>query len=183
MSDEEIDESGGGGKGKLMVMIIVGLLLLVGIAVGAMMFLGGDETPADGADGPEQTSQLEEEIQNLSQKEEVRLKNPIFTPSKKYTVNLRDGKHFLSIDIAAALEDENALLYLASREPIIDDMIISLLQDMTTEDLRQRGGVEILKQEIFKKINGVFDQEFIENSETKDRMPVKRILITKFVLN
>jgi len=182
MSDEEIDESEeGGGKGKLIIIIVIVLLLLVGIVGGAMMFLGGDEEVTTGGEQP--ASELEEEIQSLSQTEEVRLKEPKFTPPKSYTVNLRDGKHFLSITISAALEDEMALLYLAEREPIIDDMIISLLQDMTTEDLRNRGGMELLKREIFKKVNGVYDQDFIENSESKDRAPVKKVLITKFVLN
>lgn len=189
MAEEEVieeSEGGGGGKSKLIIIIVVALLLIVGIAVGAMMFLGGGEEPAEpGAEGEnkEQASQMEEEISNLSQKEEVKLENPVFTPPKSYTVNLRDGKHYLQIELSAAMEDPNALMFLAGREPMIDDMIISMLQDLTTEDLRSRGGMELLKRELFKKVNGMFTQEYIEMSESKDRTPVKKVLITKFILN
>ncbi len=189
MAEEEVIEEseggGGGGKTKLIIIIVVALLLIVGIAVGTKMFLGGGEEAEPGAEGEnkEQASQMEEEISNLSQKEEVKMANPVFTPPKSYTVNLRDGKHFLQIELSAAMEDPNALLFLAGREPMIDDMIISMLQDLTTEDLRSRGGMELLKRELFKKVNGMFTQEYIEMSESKDRTPVKKVLITKFILN
>ena len=187
MADEEEmsggDEGGEGGGGKKkLIMIIVVLLVVIGAAVGAMMFLGGDEEEG-GTSAETEASQLEAEMEAKSQDEEVKLTNPRFSPPKSYTVNLRDGKHFLNIQLSAAVEDENALFFLAGREYIIDDMIITMLQDLTTENLRTRAGVEILKRELYKKINGLFTQEFIDASETKDRKPVKKILITKFVLN
>lgn len=184
MADEEEmsgEEGGsGGGKKKLIIIIVVVLLVLIGGAVGAMFFLNEEEETV----GPKaEQSQLEAEMEAASQDEEVKMTNPKFSPSKSYTVNLRDGKHFLNMSVSVAVEDENALLYLISREPIIDDMVITMLQDLTTQNLRTRAGVEILKRELYKKINGLFDQNFIDSSETKDRKPVKKILITKFVLN
>lgn len=186
MADEELEESGGGGGGKkkLILILIVVLLLLAGIGAGAFLFLGGGEEeeavkPADGA----AQAQLEEEIAATSANEVTKLENPLFTPPRKYTVNLRDGKHFLSIKLVAALEDPMALAYLAQREYLVDDMVISFLQNLTTEDLRTRAGTEMVKRELYKKINGIYSQEFIENSENKDRTPVKKILITEFILN
>ena len=184
MADEDHDESGGGKKKPILIIIVV-LLLLVGIAVGAVMFLGGSkEEPAmkgSGADSPK--SKLEEEIAATSQSEAVKLENPVFTPPRKYTINLRDGRHFLSIKLVAVLADPMALAFLAQREFLVDDMVISFLQTLTTEDLRRVGGSDLVKREIYKKINGIFTQEFIESSETKDRTPVKNILITEFILN
>ncbi|MDT8445538.1 MAG: flagellar basal body-associated FliL family protein [bacterium] len=184
MADEEIEESGGGGKKKLVLILVVVLLLLAGVGVGAFMFLGGtpeDEAVPQGAGAPQ--SKLEEEIAASSASEVVKLTNPVFTPPRKYTVNLRDGKHFLSIKLVAALEDPMALGFLASREYLIDDMVISFLQNLTTEDLRTRAGTELVKRELYKKVNSIFTQEFVESSETKDRTPVKKILITEFILN
>jgi len=188
MADEEQDESGGGGgKKKLIMIIVVVLLVLVGLAVGAMMFLGGDaeeeSLTAAGGDGNAAQSKLEEEIAATSQNEAVKLANPVFTPPRKYTVNLRDGRHFLSIKLVAVLEDPMALLFLAQREFLVDDMVITFLQTLTTEDLRRVGGADLVKRELYKKINGIFTQDFIETSETKDRTPVKKILITQFILN
>ena len=182
MADEENEEGGGGGKKKLIIIIVVVLLVLIGLAVGLMMMSGPEEevgtAPADQA-----ATGLEEDIASSSQSEAIKMANPVFTPPRKYTVNLRDGKHFLSITLVAALEDPNALMYLAKREYMIDDMVISFLQNLTTDDLRSRAGTELVKRELFKKVNGIFDQEFIENSDTNDRMPVKKILVTQFILN
>ncbi|OGG95238.1 MAG: hypothetical protein A2527_08685 [Candidatus Lambdaproteobacteria bacterium RIFOXYD2_FULL_50_16] len=186
MADEEKEASGGGGGGKkkLIIIIAVVLVLLIGLAVGALMFLGGSTEEAAAVKPPDQAeTKLEEEIASTSQGEAVKLINPVFTPPRKYTVNLRDGKHFLSVKLVAALEDPNALIFLAQREYLIDDIVITFLQNLTTEDLRTRAGTELVKREIFKKVNGIFDQEFIDASETKDRTPVKKILITEFILN
>ncbi|OGH01974.1 MAG: hypothetical protein A2600_04505 [Candidatus Lambdaproteobacteria bacterium RIFOXYD1_FULL_56_27] len=190
MADEEKQESGGGKKKKLIIIIGVVLLLLIGLAVGAVMFLGGskEEAPAAGDPGAGAEmdmakAKLEEEISASSQADAVKLTNPVFTPPKKYTINLRDGKHFLSIKLVAALEDPAALLYLAAREPMIDDMVISFLQNLNTDDLRTRAGTELVKRELYKKVNSLFTQDFVDTTETKDRTPVKKILITEFILN
>ena len=98
-------------------------------------------------------------------------------------VNLRDGRHFLTIKMVAALEDPEALSFIATREPIIDDMIISLLSNLTSEDLNTPSGKALLKREIYKKVNSVFTQTFIDDSETHDATPVKKILFTEFILN
>jgi len=187
MADEEQDESGGGGGKKKMIMIIVVVLLvLVGLAFGAMTFLGGseeEESLSASGEGGSPQSKLEEEIAATSQSEAIKLTDPVFTPPRKYTVNLRDGRHFLSIKLVAVLEDPMALSFLAQREFLVDDLVITFLQTLTTEDLRRVGGADLVKRELYKKINGIFTQDFIETSESKDRTPVKRILITQFILN
>lgn len=182
MDEDESGESGesGGGKKKMMIIIIV--LLLLGIGAGAYFMMGSndaEEVPADAS--PEE--QMEAEINQSAQKSVIKLIDPIYTPPKTYTVNLRDGKHFLQIELVAVLQDEDALLFLAERIPIIDDMIIEFLQNLTTKELRKRSGMDLLKRELFKKVNSVYTQEFIDSSSNKDRTPVKKILVTKFILN
>ena len=174
-------EESGGGKSKLLIIIVI--ILLIGVGVGAYFMFGSsdgeEELPADA--GPE--AQMEADINQSAQKSVIKLENPKYTPPKTYTVNLRDGKHFLKIELVAVLEDEDALLFLSGREPIIDDMIIGYLQNLTTNELRKRSGMELMKRELFKKVNSVFTQEFIDSTSSNDRTPVKKILVTKFILN
>lgn len=181
MADEGEGDSGSGGKKKLIVIILLVLLLVGGGAAAYFLLLAPDDLEeAAKMDGG---ANLGEKIDNSAQQKDVtKLSNPIFTPPKEYNINLRDGKHFLKIEIQAVMEDESVLSYMAQREPIIDDMVITLLGNMTTETLRTPAGRELLKKEIWKKVNSIFTQEFIDDSETGDPTPVKNILLTKFVL-
>ncbi len=181
MSEEESEE-GGGGK-KFLIIVILLLLLLIGGAGAAYMFLFSTDGDASSQEDQTSQEQIEEDITAATQKEASKLEKPIYSPAKKYVVNLRDGRHFLTIKLVVAMEDPEALEFLASREPIIDDMILSLLGNLTSEDLKTPSGKILLKREIYKKINSVFTQKFIDESDTRDTTPVKKILFTEFILN
>ena len=79
--------------------------------------------------------------------------------------------------------DQTAIDYLMARKLVIDDNIASMLSKWMAEELKTRSGLELLKREIYKELNSIFEQPFIEQSESKDRSPVKRILITEFFIN
>ena len=180
---EEGEEGGGGGSKKLIIIIIIILLLLIGGGAAAYFFVFSKDDETTGKNGENSQEETEIGIPQEEQKEAAKLTNPLYTPAKKYTVNLRDGRHFLNVKLVAALEDPDALSYLAEREPIIDDMIVSLLGNKTTDDLRTPSGKDLLRREIHKKVNSVFSQEFINDSDTIDQTPVKQILFTEFILN
>lgn len=183
MAEEDVEEegSGGGGKKKFIIIIIIVLLLLGGAgAVYYFMFMGEDKEEALNAD---QTMEEQVDGETGAQGDPLKMANPIFTPPTEYTVNLRDGKHFLKMSLVAVLEDPSAMVYLAQRMPLIDDMVISLLHNMTTEDLKTPAGIELLKRELYKKANSIFTREFIMESESQDQFPVKKILFKEFLIN
>ncbi|MBU2514801.1 flagellar basal body-associated FliL family protein [bacterium] len=182
MAEEGSEETGGGSKKFLMIVILL-LLLLIGGAAAAYMFLFSTDESTATKENQTSQEQIEEDITAATQKEASKLANPIYSPAKKYVVNLRDGRHFLTIKLVVAMEDPEALEFIASREPIIDDMILSLLGNLTSEDINTPSGKTLLKREIYKKINSVFTQKFIDDSDTRDTTPVKKILFTEFILN
>ena len=179
MAEEE--EESGGGKKKLILIIIV-LIVLIGGAAGAFMFMGGSEEE-ESLTTKGGTNIEEQQGSGISQNEPLKMSNPLFTPARSYTVNLRDSRHFLKISLVAVVEDPNALAYLGGRIPVIDDIVISLLHNAVTDDLRTTAGIDILKRELYKKINSMFTQEFIDASESKDVTPVKKILFKEFLIN
>jgi flagellar protein FliL len=179
---EEDAEEGGGGK-KFLIIIILVLLLLIGGSAAAYFLVFSTEEQAAAAGGKPTPDQVAEPVTTPGQMEASKLTKPLYTPAKKYVVNLRDGRHFLTVQMVAALEDPDALSFLAKREPIIDDEIITLLGNLTSDDLRTPSGKLLLKREIYKQINGLFTQEFIDDSDDHDVTPVKKILFTEFILN
>ena len=170
--------------GSLFLFSAIAFVVLIVCFVGAMMFIGGPEDDEfDRLEEPIEMTRGDKEL--TIEKEKIvdhRLYNPIFSPPKSYRVLLAHHKNYLKIDLSVAVEDQNALWFLMSREPIIDGVVLNLLLQLTSEDLRTVAGLELLKRELYKKLNGLYTDEFIEASETKDRKPIKKILISKFLL-
>ncbi len=177
------EESEGGGGLKLIIIVIVVLLLLGGGGAVAYVYLFPSEDAKDETSAERSREEAAKDISASSQKEAVALKDPQFTDPKEYTVNLRDGKHFLTVTIQLVVEDPKALTYLNDRSPFVEDMIVTMLSNQTTEDLRTPSGKDLLRREIHKKVNSLFSQEFIDDSKTHDTTPVKKILIPKWLLN
>ena len=177
---EDSSEEEGSPKKNLLPLIIVGggvFFLLLSAVVGYWFFFRTEEV------GNRAFSQLETEFQAISQQEAVRLNDPLYVDSQVFTVNLIGGQKYLRIALSFALEDAVATLYLTENLPMLEDQVLSVIQELTVADLRSRAGIELLKLSILRTANSIFTNEFIEFSEKKDRLPVKRVLIRRFFLN
>jgi len=170
-----------------LIFIAVALLLLL-LIVGAVLYFlllaGGDqELTIAGVEDKEYIAEYLKRKQSEDSLFKLRDEEPRFTRQFTYTVNLADGKHMLKITWKAMMYDQTAIDYLMARKLVIDDNIASMLSKWMAEELKTRSGLELLKREIYKELNSIFEQPFIEQSESKDRSPVKRILITEFFIN
>jgi len=153
MAEEETTEDGeeGGGK-KKMIMIIGGAVLLIGIAVGATMFLmGGDETPADA------------EAAAMAEAEEVvdPKGDPIYVEIKPaFTVNLdpNDPVGFLQVGIQILTYYEEVGEELNTHMPLIKNNLFTMFGLQKSADLRSSEGKEKLQQEVLKTVQDVIDK-------------------------
>lgn len=166
-----------------LIIIAVALLLLLLIVGGSLYFLvlsGGDQDLMIA--GVEEQEYINEYLKRKQNEDALfqRDVDPLFTKEFTYTVNLATGKHMLYLTWKAMLVDSTAIDYLWARKLIIDDKIASMLAGWDADSIKTRSGLELLKTEIYRELNAVFDQSFIELSESKDRHPVKGILITEF---
>ncbi len=190
MAEEESEEGGGGGK-KLIIIIIVILLLLGGGGAAAwFMFLAPEEKEAS-KESAAQEELLEEERERASNVLE-KAKNPFYFQFRDmkmdggdYIISLMDGKNFLRVKMVAEmeLEEEEAQNYLEQRRPLIDDMIISYFATMDSGSALAPANIDRIKKQMKKKLNALYDQDFLKDYSGKGKNPVKRILITKIILN
>ncbi len=191
MAEEESEEGGGGGSKKLIIIIIIVLLLLGGGAAAAWFFvLAPDEEikPKEAAAEEELLAEEQERASNVLEK----AKNPryfMFRDAKseggEYIISLMDGKHFLRVKMVAEMEaeEEDAYDYLAQRRPLIDDMIISYFASMDSATAQSPTNIDRIKKQMKKKLNSLYDPDFLKDYPGKGKNPVKRILITKIILN
>jgi flagellar FliL protein len=174
----------GGSKLLPIIIIVVVLLMIVG-GVAAYFFVFSDDGPSVEATSPEEAKFIEQ--YNLRSQPSVEsIKNtgePVFSRLFTYEVNMKDGRHMMKLSWKAMLYDDKAKDYLNNLKPSIDNNMLVLLRDWKAEDLRNRSGLELLKRRIYRELNGFFDQAFIELPESKDRTPVKDILIVEYYIN
>ncbi|MBT4287709.1 MAG: hypothetical protein HOD92_10255 [Deltaproteobacteria bacterium] len=176
---EKVDEGTDSYKKKLILFLVI-IVLLTTMIIGAIVYIfwgNGDATDAN------LLSKHEQEFNQTAQLEIVKLKNPLFLKTQQYTVNLREGKHFLTMSIVFVFQDPQLDLFLKSRIPLIDDFIVSIMKKENIANLRTRAGLELLKREIFKQVNHLVLEAYIPTALNKDRTPLKEVLITSFALN
>ena len=165
MADEEGDGGGGGGKKKLIIIIVAVVLLLVIAIVAVLLLTGGEEEEA------------EEEIVEVTEEGEP-LASPIFLPLDSYIVNLKDGRRYLKTTIQLMLGEEMASAYLTARIVEIKDIVLSELQDLSVEDVKQAESREALRQRLISAISQIFPSK----PEWEDPEPIKKVLFEEFVL-
>ena len=167
MADEEGGGGGGGGGKKKLIIIIVAVVLLLVIAIVAVLLLtGGEEEEAE-----------EEEIVEVTEEGEP-LAAPIFHPLESYIVNLKDGRRYLKTTIQLMLSEEMANAYLTARIVEIKDIVLSELQDLSVEDVKQAESREALRQRLISAISQIFPTK----PEWADPEPIKKVLFEEFVL-
>jgi flagellar FliL protein len=173
----EAEAAGKGGKLKLIIMAVVVLLVLGGAAAGALWFFlgsGGEEAAHAPAGGDRMTAGGGAEGCPTEQLN--------YVPLGDFVVNLADGRRYLKTRIDLMLCDEEVVLvntYLTARMAEIKDLVISELQTLSSEQLRDQKERELLRQRLLRRV-----ESLLPNSgyEWNDPNPIKKVLITEFYL-
>ncbi len=148
---EEVKETEekGGGKKKLFLLLFL-LLILLGAGGGAAYFflLGKEEK--------------KEEQKPKVAPEEIGI---MYKLEPAFIVNLADPEATVYARVSITLEvaNQETLLEVQKKEPIIRDAIIEIISSKTSEDIRTPEGREQLKLEILKRINTILSKGGVRN--------------------
>ncbi len=166
MADEEDGVVVGGGSKKKLIIIIVAVVLLLVIGIVVFMLMSGEEE-----------EQLPEEEMQVTDVAEP-LAEPIFLPLESFVVNLKDGRRFLKTTIQLMLSEPAAAAYLTVRLVEIKDIVLSELQELSVEDVKQSDAREALRQRLISAISQIFPGE----PEWEDPEPIRKVLFEEFVI-
>ncbi|MDJ0833264.1 MAG: flagellar basal body-associated FliL family protein [Gammaproteobacteria bacterium] len=142
---EPTEEAAGGGGGKKLILIIIGALLLVGISVGATIFiLGGN--------------QAEEEVVEVEAEPEKG--DPEYIELKSFTVNLdpQDPVGFLQVTIHVLAYNSDVADDLEQHNPLIRNNLTLLFGQQKSADLRSAEGKTSLQQKVHESIQQVIEK-------------------------
>ena len=152
---QENKEEKGGGKKKLLLILII--LLIIGGAGGfaAYKFIfakGGEEKPEKKA---------EEIVKEVKAVEQPGIMYDLGT----FIVNLadRDADRYLKVTVVLELEGQQVRMEVEKRLPQIKDAITTLLLTKTSEEIKTAEGMELLKEEIIKRVNAILPLGGVKN--------------------
>jgi flagellar basal body-associated protein FliL len=170
---------------KPLLIVLAAFLLLLAIGSTGLFLWRGKQDRGLVATKPEEAVYIAEYDLRKQQAADIINKDakPLYSQVFDYTVNMKNGQNMMRFAFRALLFDVEARDFLAGIKPAVDHMMLELLQQLNPEDLRSRAGLEILKRSIHLAMNAIYPSSFIERSKTRDRMPVKDILIIQYYIN
>lgn len=151
----------GGGKGKLIAIVVAVVLLLGGAAGAWVMLAGNDEVElADGTPSPSKAEQRE----------------PVYMPMEKFLVNFdhKGGMRYIQTDIQLMAFDARVLEHAERNMPAVRNRLIMLFSDQDFDALRTVQGKESLRQEVLLAVNDVL--------KASGPDAVQEVFFTSFVL-
>ena len=137
-----------GGKKKIILFVLLGVLIL-GIAGGVVLFLGGKKKDKEG-----------------EKEKKAELKHPkqtFFVTLDPVIVNLLDptGKRYLQIQISLEVPDKKLEEEINEKIPIIKDTINTIIGEKTVEDVLVPNAKEQIKKELLEAINKALGEDVV----------------------
>jgi len=178
MADEEnsASEEGKQGGGMMKIILLVnGLLLLIGIAVGVTLFLmGGDEAAEEMGEGDLTEEGIEGE-EGASKKSKG---TPIYVPlHPAFVVNFenQDQVSFLQVDIQIMTYDAAVEGALKTHMPAVRNELLLLLGGKQYHEINTRDGKRALSEEAIQVIKDILESAGEPNS-------IEALYFTSFVM-
>jgi len=166
-NSEESDEEGGGGLNLPLIIGGVIVVVLIAVAVWFFMFYGGDED-----------SEFDEEITIEEVDAEDPAADPLFLDLGSRVVNLMDGRRYLKTTIQLLIVDQAVFDYLRFRMVEVKAIVLSELQEISSEDIDTKQGREELKAKLIRAIKKTFPSR--PDWDTAD--PIRKLLFLEFML-
>jgi flagellar FliL protein len=164
--DQENPEAEGGGKKKL-ILIIVGVILVIGIAVGATIFLMSSD---DAAEDGETEETVEEVVEVAIPAQYIKMK-PRFIVN--YNVGTR--QRFLQTSIEIMTRSQGVVDAIELHNPMLRNEIVRILSDQNFKSLRTPEGRTDLKTKLQDQLITVLKRESSVEG-------IEAVLFTDFVM-
>lgn len=162
MSEDVIEEEGGGKLSTFKIILI--LLLLAGVGAALYLFVLKPE------------EQTVEEEQIVLRQGPPPLENPLYMDLGTFIINLQGGKYYLKATVQLQFADAAPKTWLEGRMPLVRDLLITQFAYLTPKMVVDPRAVEILKRDLRNHINSLFPNR----APWDDEKPVRKILFVEF---
>lgn len=168
--NDEMDEGQGSKKGKKLILIIVGLLLLIGIGGAGAYFsgmLGGKKEEATKEEG----GALHDTKDAKGAKKDgagatAKQGDPVFYELPEFINNLNTGStqsSFIKASVILEVASQEDLKRVQEMQPRIIDDVNTYMRELRASDLGGSSGLERLREELLRRINKAVSPSVVNN--------------------
>lgn len=173
VAKEEVAKPSGGGKGLMIALIALVVILFIGVGVGGYFLYSQMNAVAANATTPQEQTEKTEEAVGKEFKANI----------NELVLNISNSKGRvqlmkLSISMTSPLETIQAVIE-SYRDEIVD-VIISQVSARNSEELLTVGGKELLREELQADINRAITSASTRAGAAVEN-PINRIYFTEFV--
>ncbi|MBB6523467.1 flagellar basal body-associated FliL family protein [Pseudoteredinibacter isoporae] len=180
----EENESQGGGKKKLIIFIVLGLVL-IGASVGGTLFALGffdeqktEQTEEGEGEGEENPEEAEEGEEGDEMEAAEPTPSAIYLPLKPPIIvnfEARGRQRYLQVEVTLMMRTEQALSAAELHMPMIRNALVMLFSGQIYEELQTPEGKELVRQLALEEVQTMMDREIGEPG-------VEQVLFTNFVM-
>jgi len=171
--NEELKQSNGG-KGLIIVLVVLVVFLLVAVGIGGYLLLSSGVL-----NGQNQNTQ-----EQLQKKESSNSKETYKASINDLVLNITNAKgreKLMKLSFSIKSTEPSIEAIVEEYKPEIVDSVIAQISSRSSEELLTVGGKALLKEELLEDINSIIN-EVSSNNEDIKKDNVKQILFTSFVI-
>ena len=162
-------KAGGKSKLKLIILIVVGLLLAVGLSVGAtLFFIKGDKKTE--AKGEEQVA-----VEGEAKPGKKVAIYEVLAPAFVVNFNVKGRQRYMQVSVALMGRDKAELDALHEHMPVLRNNLVMLFSSQDFDALSTPVGKEMLRQQATASVQALAQKE-------TGKMAVEQVLFTNIVL-
>lgn len=159
----------GKSKLKLIILIVVGLLLAIGLSVGAtLFFLKGDKQEEAKSEEHAATEDAGKPVKKQAIYE-------VLAPAFVVNYNYKGRQRYMQVSVALMGRDKAELDALHEHMPVLRNNLVMLFSDQDFEALSTPVGKEMLRQQTTASVQALAQKE-------TGKMAVEQVLFTNIVL-
>ena len=159
----------GKSKLKLIILIVVGLLLAIGLSVGAtLFFLKGDKKEAAKSEEHAKTEDAGKPVKKQAIYE-------VLAPAFVVNYNFKGRQRYMQVSVALMGRDKAEMDALHEHMPVLRNNLVMLFSGQDFEALSTPVGKEMLRQQTTASVQALAQKE-------TGKMAVEQVLFTNIVL-
>ncbi len=159
----------GKSKLKLIILIVVGLLLAIGLSVGAtLFFLKGDKKEEAKSEEHAKTEDAGKPVKKLAIYE-------VLAPAFVVNYNFKGRQRYMQVSVALMGRDKAEMDALHEHMPVLRNNLVMLFSGQDFEALSTPVGKEMLRQQTTASVQALAQKE-------TGKMAVEQVLFTNIVL-
>lgn len=174
MAEEEVGNNSGGGKGIMIVLVALIVILFIAVGVGGYLLYSSGVLSGEQNNGQAKVEKAESGDVRGTFKAHI---NDLVLN----ITNAKGREKLMKLSFSLKSTEPTIAAIVEEYKPEIVDVVIAQISSRSSEELLTVGGKALLKEELLEEINAIINEVTSDNEDIK-KNNIKKVLFTTFVI-